>query len=828
MDASHPEEEPKQQGPAEAVRQVHLSRSQATQDAQAQADICKRLEDLAIGDERNLDTIEGIGGIHTAIEAMKAFPGDANAQISGCKLLVRFAKAGPQNFEALVGGIEAVVHAMTALFDSKDVQINGCRALSEFAAEAKNHETIKSNRGVAAIVRAMSAYADDAKVQINACDAIANLTSRPNNDDAADLKLLIKDPALVHGILLALETHRYDAEVVQAACAAMVNLAESPQRQGLHFSRVYAAMAGQSQSADGDDVLTRDPSAVHGILLAMEAHKSNEEIVKRSCKAIGKMMSSPVVSYYIVQSGGVKKMVSAINANMQCKELHLVAVGIFMTLAVFLPNKNMVRENKGIECLIDCMIAGEAQAETSCTGAFALDLYASHNQGNRDCIREQGGWRALVTAMKMHPANCKLQSKGCETLFVACRSDPRGCTHIQDIGGFKVMFDAMARHPQDATIQDMAFKVLILSFESCGDIRGQIVDNKGVPCIVSVLHVHATNADLVSTALMILRTISEDDREICGIVANCRGIEGILAGMSAHESDDEIQQHGCAVLFSLVCREERALDVETQRAVLEVCVRVIKTHVSCREVLEHACHVVVDSCCAARADLVVQLGVLPTLAAAMHANKDDAEVLSHCAGAMATVLVRVGKDHAEGVHMLKGVGMGLDMVMHALQHHVSHCSLQQNACAVLCYLLPDAAQDFVQRDGLRMLVKVINAHTHCNTVQTNAFSAIRWVTTHRCLHTAILQHGCIPVITCAMASHVTDEKLQRQCLKALKNLTEGADDAVMRALVHARCVDVVHMSMRAHSESRIVQSVGAKLLQGLTSWMLVNEHSVSV
>ena len=118
-------------------------------------------------------------------------------------------------------------------------------------------------------------------------------------------------------------------------------------------------------------------------------------------------------------------------------------------LAYVPDNKVKIREEGGIEVILEALRQHSGHAMVQQHGCNALGSLAFSNADNKVKIGEEGGIEVIVEALRQHSGHAGVQEQGC--LALACLANEG---NIAAAGGIEAILQAMRQHPTHANVQE--------------------------------------------------------------------------------------------------------------------------------------------------------------------------------------------------------------------------------------------------------------------------------------------------------------------------------------------------------------------------------------
>lgn len=484
------------------------------------------------------------GGIAACIDAMKAWPDNAEDQRWGCSLLGLLARAanaekektkesdGNANVDgedeiSACGGIAAIVNALKMHPNSQRVLRQAMKTLGIIASQnATTAELVAFaiSGAESTIATAMRRFKDDSELLGTACFAIASIAGGCSE---AGKRLLAAGAGDI--ALYALRVHRDVDRIQHYGCAALAALA------------------------------TADPVTARKRLLGNKALELTTDIMRTAadfgraqasaCSAILSYLGSDAASVRskLFQLGVPALIASAMERFPESAEVHEAALGLLAALASDRDTAAKLGDTL-ITRAIEVLGHFESRADIQARCCAFLVGASSKIPANNSIIAAARGAEAVLAAMAAHPSDVGLQALCCRCL--ANFGHEAESRSTMGYGGIEAVLAAVSRHSGYPDLRHWA--CIALANSTCGSLDNQLmfVAKGGLEFAVKTVNAPAGTPLDKSTryfALMVLANVCSEDARTRHILRSTGGLEAILAFLR-DERNEQAQIAGLRAL----------------------------------------------------------------------------------------------------------------------------------------------------------------------------------------------------------------------------------------------------------------------------------------
>jgi hypothetical protein len=381
---------------------------------------CVALANVCCGNIANQD--KAGEAVISVTEALLVYPTNALLQQHGCLTLGLIIKQHQRNkvTAGVAGAVAAVLAAMRACGGAAEVQHPCCLVLSILVRDVQQNRTSAIQAGaVAAVVDALIAHPEDAEVQSLGCCALGGLIRDDDgcNPPIPDGKRLAAKAARL--AVAALIAHRADAEVQAWAGYAIWALSRT-------------AYLGVHINTDG----------IHALLVALRTHRTNSEVQRYCCDALGITISRNADNIVAATKAGAFE---AVKAAMQS---HPAAAAV-----------------QAAGCNAVCALAdGGQQAKAGNIGAVD-DVCAAMRAHAADALVQRNGCVAIACLVCKHRENLQAACAAGAIEAVVAAADT-SIEHLESGSAYDTACDALKEivwggdAQEDAALRAGALEVL--------------------------------------------------------------------------------------------------------------------------------------------------------------------------------------------------------------------------------------------------------------------------------------------------------------------------------------------------------------------------------
>eukprot|EP01006_Ploeotia_vitrea_P030519 TRINITY_DN62915_c0_g1_i1.p1 TRINITY_DN62915_c0_g1~~TRINITY_DN62915_c0_g1_i1.p1 ORF type:complete len:1870 (+),score=1159.95 TRINITY_DN62915_c0_g1_i1:813-5612(+) len=399
----------------------------------------------------NFKAIADAGGLETLVEALNAHVGD-EAIASACVLMLETAAMLPENLDKLreCGAMDAILAAMEAHPKCKEIQESGGKALGMIAGEEQLLASISSVQGLCLQLNKNPGKADEIMLQLGpAVRLLGNLAQIQDNSG-----FLVKNgsiDALSKLFLIAAATPKSEERDLLLASTAqgLARLAKNSADESVLIvkSGAFAKIMLHARSNIDNEVLVQHvleltaevasvdeaarelvgaleigvmPEPIQNVIEMVRAHPLNEQVLASGAVAIGRFVSSAIMSadvtsmsdeeknahvVFILKGGAAEVMVESIMANIENEDRLLECLKALPAVLISDPAAAMALvEAGGIRAIVDALRQHADNAEIVRACLVALGRMCV-SEDVAEAIGKEGAMPLLVAVLRDHYTN---------------------------------------------------------------------------------------------------------------------------------------------------------------------------------------------------------------------------------------------------------------------------------------------------------------------------------------------------------------------------------------------------------------------------------------
>jgi hypothetical protein len=455
-----------------------------------------------------------MGGFVKSLSA----PVTEDTLVSSCKTMAALTK-DPNGRAELVeeGGIEALAKCIKDHPQNKDMIRSGALALSNISKDPRYAKRLMDAGAMQLILDAMKRFPDDPELMEAAAAMIANLSKNP--EMVAQLKAMGAIDALVE----ALERHPFNETILECAQDALSHLAGESEIQNA-LGTITMGVAGKRPDkktskalatvaalclVDDNVAWMHSHSGVESIVSAIKGATPDSSevgagVVTNGARTLQRLCVDPKSSYAVMQAGGVRSIVAALQANPR-------SVGV-------------------AEASISALAAVMDRKEHA--------LY----------VGKVGGVEGMLTAVREHPADVNV-AKAAVKFIKGMAQYPEGSSVLAEKGGVVALVNLLRSHMAHPEVTKASLEAVLVVAET-EQGRKALVAAGAIPLLVKAIVEHPDNADVIKAALRAMAKMIEDPAAIDAL-KKAGAVDAITAALDNFPGDPELQALGQKVLRAL-------------------------------------------------------------------------------------------------------------------------------------------------------------------------------------------------------------------------------------------------------------------------------------
>jgi hypothetical protein len=326
---------------------------------------------------------------------------------------------------AAAGGLHAAINAMRAFAASAAMQTVACRAFRKMLRPDANKTAAAAAGCITAVLSAMQTHGNDPDLHVEACEVLCCLTELPEND-----VLLAADAGAVPTLLATLQVHLMREDVQKSACAALHNVTLTNIRNRelawnlgaiatvLTTMRAHCLVEGVQELACaalcnlkllGEDAEIQSKAGIAGaietVLSAARAHGTSLPVHVHACMLLAYLTYHHEDNQAKVgRLGGIEVVLAAMRAHSANVELQLEAWSALFNITMCDANVRTAITGGGIEAALSAMQNHpEDDAVHDMAGTTLHNMCLVHADA-KDRARDAGAVEVLNAAVARFPA----------------------------------------------------------------------------------------------------------------------------------------------------------------------------------------------------------------------------------------------------------------------------------------------------------------------------------------------------------------------------------------------------------------------------------------
>eukprot|EP00043_Microstomoeca_roanoka_P013377 m.131075 g.131075 ORF g.131075 m.131075 type:complete len:766 (-) comp15740_c1_seq1:455-2752(-) len=326
---------------------------------------------------------------------------------------------------AVRNGVQTIISGMNAHFESTHVLANGCHALAVLASDdEKMHRHIAMMRGIQTTISAMKKHLKEEKVQSNACRLLANVSL------TSDIRAEVLRQQGLEASLTAFDKHRTSFDVLYYGFRCIESLStEASVRQTLqengkmlstcldglkaHLNDVDLQISGirllERLAYTVNDQVMPSTASIEAILLAMQTHKKQEEVISESITALNSLALNGHNRQSIIASRGHDVILTLLPKWKRRPDIVKYACGTLSNLAFKSDKIRQALLVSGVATVMCSIIKDHLEdAQVLLAACATLRNLSSHISSHRKAVSDAGAFEAVKLILDHHRENGQL------------------------------------------------------------------------------------------------------------------------------------------------------------------------------------------------------------------------------------------------------------------------------------------------------------------------------------------------------------------------------------------------------------------------------------
>jgi hypothetical protein len=331
------------------------------------------------------------------------------------------------------GVIVLVIDVLTELQREQIIQQAGCAILSRLSAKGNLLAglVIVETEGIDALSCALAVFPNDTHISRGVCKAFSHLS------ESTELRIPIVSQGGLHLLVSAITSHQDDENLLVYACSALENITSGIHDQILAELGIVEAMLSTVRKFPLSLTLQATCFGVlKNILLAGDTGKSAA-----------------------MHANGMELLLAAIERFMTTPSILEPAFIVLQTLLTLAANRTRLIESRGVELVVNAMLASIEEETIQTTGCRSLRNFAT-DSSKQAWVHGAGGDQAILLAMRAHFRSETFQTEACLALSTLTAPVPGRDSVVVTCDEIHTIVSAMRRYPKSEKIAEHGCVVL--------------------------------------------------------------------------------------------------------------------------------------------------------------------------------------------------------------------------------------------------------------------------------------------------------------------------------------------------------------------------------
>jgi len=413
----------------------------------------------------------------------------------------------PTNIDYLVssGMIGAIGHVMKTCEEDLDVVTNGVQCLNRIMDEPKYAPQMMEANIVPELLAALTHFPESAALMEHGLALITKLAA-----SSPSILAQLKEQGAVDILVKALELHPYNDQLLRLGATAL---------------KYLSALS--------------DLSSAFGVKVG-----NNSE----TAAALGKLASLLLVDEnvdYMVQNSGIQWLISALQgavSDTSATSLQILASGCRALMRMANDEKKIygIMQHGGVKLLLSIIEAHGKNEEVACSALACLAKMVTRKE-NAVYIVKSGGIAAAYNALTAHPKSEKV-ARQCLDFFQRVAAHEECVPMLVDAGVIPSIVGILQNHMNSPQILKSAITALGRMAISADNMK-KIAEAGGMQALIAVLNAHKDNVDVAKPALLMIETCALLPANVEVLRAN-GAMDAILGAMELHSENADFTAIG--------------------------------------------------------------------------------------------------------------------------------------------------------------------------------------------------------------------------------------------------------------------------------------------
>jgi len=570
--------------------------------------------------------------------------------------------------------------------------------------------------------------------------------------------------------------------------------------------------------------MATDENKIYGIMQAggvkllisvMQAHAGDEEAAAAALMGLTKMTTRKENAVFIMKSGGVEAALAILKAHPDSEKVAKQAADFFQRLATHADCVPGLIEKGVIPAMVDLLSRHHRNPEIAHTAINALGRMAVSAE-NMQKIAEAGGLEAIVATLQNHPDKIDV-AKQAMLMIESAAMLPVNIEPLRKAGAVDAILGAIEAHPEDAELQEIGSRTLAM-------VAGKGELKKAVGNVSSIAHamsaqpsMAAMHLDKMGAAVRLLGNLALVDSNVDFLVKNgaveslCNAFNA-LSALPPSEKRAAILKDAAAGLLRLATNNPEAARTIVQTNALKNMLRQALLDPENEELAEYATRMA--AICAtdpANIDKMIADGAIEDIIALAKAHPLNEKVLANATRALGLL----AKDEA-AVRRIIAAG-GAEVVVESLFANMDNPEALLNALQVLSQLAHDenAIQALVDAGAIDAILEAMRKHPDNPEILKACISALCSLMISEEIANQVGEKGGIPLLVKAMRDHFKDEGLCEVDMVLCDSLASVQPNVDKFLAEDLGTVDLVKWVGGKYDKNHTIEEAAAKLLAAL-------------
>lgn len=257
--------------------------------------------------------------------------------------------------------------------------------------------------------------------------------------------------------------------------------------------------------------------------------------------------------------------------------------------------------------------------EATTTEALARVKELLADDSTRVMAMRDGIVPALAGVYRMHPDNADAAQIIARILASCAYTSAESKIMVGQQGGVEMLLDSMQRFvAEPGCVVSGLVALTNVSSQDENHLQPHLM--AGIPFVLSLLERYPQQTDICELVCFVLRNLSASKPNTAAIVEH---VDPLVAALAAHTDNAHIASGACAVLLNIAIAKDQCAAL-CQRPVVRALARAAARHAGSADICQDAVAALANIAAVdAARDMLLDEGVVPLLAALLHAHAED-------------------------------------------------------------------------------------------------------------------------------------------------------------------------------------------------------------